>query len=286
MSLLALTALYPPVVTHIWMGQAKFIVLLLLVLTMRWMERQRDGLAGFALALASLLRVFPLALGGYLLLQQRRRVFICTALIILVGSGLTVARVGFDTFTCFIPAASLLLNGPASENGRNISVHMFIFRQLQAALPYSNEFAASVARVLNIVAELLILLTTARATLTQPVGNDPDSRIYSLWVATSIVLIPIVWDYDLTLMLIPFGVLVVVAARGEASRRAIAMAVVSYVLMIFWDYLTPTRFECGFLSMMTAYLCAYWLAVDQPSAVRLPIHSIPAELWHRLVFAG
>lgn len=283
LSLIALTALYPAVVTHIWMGQSKLPALLLLVLTMRWMERQHDRLAGLTLAFASLLRFFPLVLCGYLLLQRRCRMFIYTGIGILLGSAVTIALAGVHNCTSFITVAASLVHDRAADTGRDIAVNMFISRQLHAVWPFSSQFAASAARVLNIGADLLVLSATTRATLTLPPADDPDSRLYSLWVATSIVLLPIVWDYDLTLMLIPFAVLILVAARGEASRRAITMAVLSYILLIFWDYLTPTRHECGFLSMLAAYLSAYWLVVDQPRAVAVPIRAMPAEIWRRLV---
>jgi len=283
LSLVALIALYPPVVTHIWMGQSKLPALLLLVLVMRWIDRGRDRRAGLTLAFASLLRFFPFALGGFLLLQQRWRVLFYAAIGVVIGSAVTVAVVGIHNSVSFVTAAVLLVDQSWTDTARDISIDTFISRQFHALMPRSPHFVAHACRAVNIVAKSLLLLMVARATLAQAVSKDPDSRIYSLWVTTSIVLLPVVWDYDLTLMLIPFGVLIVVAARGEASRRAIATAVASYILMIFWDYLTPTRFECGFLSMMTAYLSAYWLAVDQPSAVRLPIHSMPAELWRRLM---
>lgn len=279
----ALTALYPPVASHIWFGQSKFPGLVLLVLMMRWMERRHDRLAGFTLAFASLLRLFPLALGGYLLLQQRWRMFIYTGIGILVGGAVTIALAGVHNCISFIASAALLVHDRAAETQRDISVYMFISRQLHPILPYSHQLAASTARMLNFGAEFLVLSATTRATLTLPPANDPDSRIFSLWVATSILLLPIVWDYDLTLMLIPFAVLILVAARGEASRRAITMAIVSYILLIFWDYLTPARYECGFLSMLAAYLSAYWLVVDNPRAVMVPLRAMPAEIWRRLI---
>jgi energy-converting hydrogenase Eha subunit E len=89
--------------------------------------------------------------------------------------------------------------------------------------------------LLMLAADLLVLAGTTLATLALPAREDPDSRIFSLWVATAVFLLPVAWDYDLTLMLIPFSQLAVVAARGEASRRAIAMAVLSYALLIWWE---------------------------------------------------
>jgi hypothetical protein len=128
----------------------------------------------------------------------------------------------------------------------------------------------------------VILITTIRATLAAD-KQDTDSCLFALWVATSIFVLPVAWDYDLVMMLIPFSQLAVVAARGTASRRAIAMAALSYALLFWWEYVAHSANEFGFVAMLSAYLSAYWLAVDQPGAVRLPIRAMPAELWRRLM---
>jgi hypothetical protein len=281
-SLVALTVLYPPVVTHIWMGQSKLPALLLLVLAMRWMQRGRDRRAGFTLALASLLRVFPFALGGYLILQQRWRILFYTAIGLTIGGAVTVAIVGIHNCISFVTAAARLVDQTWTDTPRDISIDTFVSRQLHAANFLSANVVADIALLLNISTKLVILSATAKASLSQPAAHDPDSRIYSLWVVTSIFLLPVVWDYDLTLLLIPFGILVLTACRGEASRRAIAAGVISYILSVFWDYLTPVRYECGFFSMVAAYLSAYWLAIDEPAAIILPVGSMPGEIWRRL----
>jgi len=282
LSLVALTVLYPPVITHVWMGQSKLPALLLLVLAMRWMECGRDRRAGLTLAFVSLLRFFPLGLVGYLVLQERWRILFNTLIGLVIGGALTIALVGIHNCISFVSAAALLVDQSWTATARDISIDTFISRQLHAMLPASVRFASSTAFASTVVAKLLILLATAKATLAQPPGCDPDSRIYSLWVTTSIVLLPVVWDYDLTLLLLPFGVLILVVARGEASRRAIATAIISYILLVSWDYLTPTGYECGFLSVVAAYLSVYWLAVDQPAAIILPVRLMPAGIWRRL----
>jgi hypothetical protein len=221
------------------------------------MERGRERGAGLTLAFASLLRFFPIGLVGYLLLQQRRRILFYTGLGILIGGAVTIALARIHNCISFITAAALLVDQSWTVTARDISIDTFVARQLHAILPASVHFASTAAFAINCVTKLLILLATTRATLTQPTGRDPDSRINSLWVATSIVLLPVLWDYDLTLLLLPFGVMTMVAARGEASRRAIAAAVVNYILLVFWDYLTPTTYECGFLSMVAAFLSVY-----------------------------
>jgi hypothetical protein len=142
--------------------------------------------------------------------------------------------------------------------------------------------------------DLIILVVTVRATLAFPPGEDPDWRLFSLWIAAAVLVLPIAWDYDLSLMLIPFGQLASAAARGRGSRRSIAMAAASYILIVLWDYkivpqsssvyspLGAAVADLGFFSMVAAYVSAYWFAVDRPDAVRVSVTALP-EVWRRLL---
>jgi hypothetical protein len=283
LTLAALAALYPPVGSHIWFGQSKFPALLLLVLMMRSLRRGHEALAGVTLAIASLLRIFPLALVGYLLLQQRWRAIFYTTVGILVGGAATVALVGLDNCVSFVTAAGMLVSDSAADIGRDISIPLFIARQLQSVSAHPGLFREAASKALSISADIAILMATIWATLASADKQDRDFRLFALWVVTSIFLLPVAWDYDLVLMLIPFSQLAIIAARGEASRRAIALAMLSYALMIWWEYVALSQNECGFFSMLTAYLSAYWLAVDHRDSVRVPLRRMPNEIWRRLM---
>jgi hypothetical protein len=67
-------------------------------------------LAGFALALAALLRIFPLAMAGYLVLQQRSRTFAYVIVGLLAGGLLTIAFIGLNNCISFF-ASLLFLTG-------------------------------------------------------------------------------------------------------------------------------------------------------------------------------
>ena len=282
-TLAALVALYPPVASHFWFGQSKFILLLLLVLMMRAIPRRRDAIAGSALALATLMRVFPIVMTGYLILTRKWRALGWTMAAIFFGAAVTLAFAGRRNCLEFIAALPAIGNVSWNRIQRDLSAPVFISRQLRALFPHPGFAFDRIRLALNLAVDLLILTATTLATLALPEREDPDSRIFALWVATAVFLLPVAWDYDLTLMLIPFSKLAVVAARGEASRRAIATAIASYALLFWWEYVALSANEFGFFAMLTAWMSAYWLAVDQPRAVRVPIRSMPAEVWRRLI---
>jgi hypothetical protein len=280
----ALFVLYPSLASHFWFGQSKFPLLLLFVLMMRAMKRGRDATAGSALALATLIHVFPIVLSGYLVLTRRWRVLGWTGAALLVGAVTTIAFVGWQECVDFAAAIPSISNASWNIIQRNVAAPVFIARLLRGLSSDPSFAPHMIGHALVIAVDLPIVAATTKVTLALPPRDDPDSRVFSLWVATAVFLLPVAWDYDLVLMLIPFSVLAVVGARGEASRRAIVMAVLSYSLLIWWEYVALSANECGFFSMLVAYLSAYWLAADQPAAVGVPLLSMPGEIWQRLAF--
>ena len=73
LTLAGLAMIYAPVGNNFAIAQNKVIVLFLLAAMMRCLERKHEGWAGIFLAIAGLMRVFPLLLGFYLILTKRWR---------------------------------------------------------------------------------------------------------------------------------------------------------------------------------------------------------------------
>ena len=282
LTLPALIALYPPVVSHLWFGQSKFPLLVLLVLMIRSMKRGHDSMAGVALALATLLRAFPIAIAGYLILQRRWRALAYLMASLAIGLSLTAAFSGVHNTLSFFANIPSFAGHAAAAIQRDLAINFFISRELFAISPHPGQVLNLTRIALIVAADFIVIAATTRVTLMLPAREDPDYRLFSLWVATAVILLPIVWDYDLVLMLIPFSQLAIVAARREASRRASAMTILSYSLLIWWEYVALSANEFGFFSMLTAYLSAYWLATDQPDAVNIPLLSLPTAIFHRI----
>ena len=63
--------LYSPLSDHIAFAQVQILILLMLVLAMRWLAIGREVAAGLMLALAAMLKAFPLVLALYLIITRR-----------------------------------------------------------------------------------------------------------------------------------------------------------------------------------------------------------------------
>jgi hypothetical protein len=272
--LIALTILYPPVSRHFVCSQNKLFTLLTLVLMMRCMEDGYDGSAGLLLALAGLTRLFPFVIGGYLLIRRRWRVILYAAAGSLLLGVITLAFMGAANSLSFFPSA-LVTSSQNWDIRRNVSSVTLVSRMFWHS-GYSGP-AVEVLRITAVVISIVLVLTISTlATLRKSVAEDRDWPAFSLWIITSVMLFPSSKEYYLVMLLIPFAALAAAAAHGRASRRAIAMAAVSYVaigyplqqehyLGLLFSHIVGLREVLGSASfpLLAAYISIYWLVTDE-----------------------
>ncbi len=265
-------------------------VLLLLVLMMRALQSGREAIAGSLLALAIAYRVFPILIAGYLILQSP----MASADLRVTGN-----RHWRDTHGGCCGVRPLCLNfvrgvqlALTASDPAVVSIRATIIRWLclqksggcKSAPEHRDRPIQSGVRAVGYFSvDLAIVIATTRVTLAFPPNDDPGSRLFALWVAATVVLsLPVVVDYDLTLMLIPFALIAVAAPRGQVSRRTIVMAIVSYTSLLWWEFVAHSGNEGGFYSMLAAYLTAYWFATDHPEHNAGSICLLPLQLWLRI----
>ncbi|HVA40611.1 MAG TPA: glycosyltransferase family 87 protein [Candidatus Binataceae bacterium] len=280
LAIAALTILFPPVLEHLIWGQNKMLVLLMFVLMLRWMERGRDAPAGLILAFASLLRIFPLLLVGYLILMKRWRVLAYTMVGLAVGGLVTLALVGIGRSFSFLLAPRLLTEQWAQALPGNIALATTMARMfwyffgvhLGATLDWTR-------RAATWGAELGLLALTVRATVARPSSDDPEGRLFILWIMTAILASPTSWFYYLVLLALPMVKLSAAAANERTSRRALWAGVACYTLA--WLYFTAVDMKSQELALhpntlvwrvgaspvgLLAYLSLYWFATDPAPA--------------------
>jgi hypothetical protein len=270
-----------PVNLNFYWGQSQLIILALMVAAMRAMERDRDGPAGLLIAAAALLRAYPLLLVGYFVFRRKWRAVIFVIAGIAAGGLVTVAILGLSQTLSFVHAALWLTDYRVVNRVDDLSLGPFVSRMfwsLTGTAPGSS--ADWIRRSAMAAADVVVLGLTIRATLADASRRDPDWRIYSLWIATAIMLTPVGWHHYLVLLAIPF-VQMVEAAQRQRSPRAIWMAALAYLLSAislraFSRFMVPppTAFqltfpwlaraleETSFIALLTGYIAAYWFATD------------------------
>jgi Glycosyltransferase family 87 len=286
--LAALILMSAPVNLNFYWGQSQLIVLALMVAAMRAMDRDRDGTAGLLIGAAALLRAYPLLLVGYFVFRRRWRAVVFATIGIAAGGFATIAILGLPQTLSFIHGALWLTDYRVVNRVDNLTLGPLVSRMfwsLTGTAPGSS--ADWIRRAAIAIADIVVLGLTIRATLADANREDPDWRIYSLWIATAIMLTPVGWHHYLVLLAIPFVQMVVSATACRSNSRAIWMAALSYMLSAislraFSRFMVPppTAFqlsfsllaraleETSFIALLTGYIAAYWFATDDDSRLR------------------
>jgi hypothetical protein len=285
--IVALAVLYHPVWYHYKYAQTQLLILLLVVVMMRALARGRDSLAGFSVAAAVALRIFPVMLAGYMMCRQRWRALGWTA-----GWGaaigvVTVAAVGTTSFD-FLKAIPFLTSREFLARPADISLGAFVSRLFWYAMGDRLTPIEDLARrIAATAAEVAVLVIVVRATLARrndapdfdPDRNDQERRALGLWIAAMVLVSPTAWEHYMVLMLIPFLLIADDAARRKASIRTVWAAIASWIVwpvqLLFLATLvplTPMRFrvgsvfavaELGMAAQALGFLATYWFVTDR-----------------------
>lgn len=269
----ALALLYAPLTDHFHYGQAQILILMLLILAVHSLRSGREVVAGFSVALAGLLKVYPLLLVGYLLVRRRWGVLLYMGLTLGIGLGLTCAFVGFDQVAGFPRAI-----GPLAPQGRlpiNVSIAGMISPVFWDFFSHSDSLAELARRAAVLTSSLGIVILTMWTTFNHHAEVDENDPAFALWVVAMVLLTPTAWTHYMVLLLLPLGLLAEAANRGRASLRAIWFGVASYALaetlrldnvLSLWrkpESWAAYLSALASLSLIFAYLSSYFLLSDE-----------------------
>ncbi len=199
---------------------------------MRW--NVSDGTAGLLIATAALLRAYPLLLVGYFQMRRKCRAVAFATAGVAAGGLVTVAVLGWAQTFSFVHGALWVTDYLVVQRVDDLALGPFVSRMFWAITATGPGSSTDwVRRVTIAVADLAVLGLTVHATLAEPNlrTRDPDWRIYSLWIATAIMLTPVGWHHYLVLLTIPFVQIVASAADGRSNSRAVWMAALCYMLI-------------------------------------------------------
>jgi len=288
----ALAILYEPVSENFFWSQAQIILLLLLALNLRWVRSGNNAAAGFSLAVAGLLKVFPLLMLAHFALAKRLWVVAWTFIGLAAGGAITLLFVGWAEFG-FLRRGTTI-SGDYWTAGLSVNAtisKIFVVALGQPLLP-----AANLARIGIIVLAISgLIMGAAHGTLVSArLGRD--DLAYGIWIVLAVLIFPITWIHHMVLLLIPLAQTLTAARLGRASRSAVVLATASYltaaaVVPLFWTYWLTWRtwllVPSGVLAQAAGVLAlcsAYQLAVTAPvSATTAGEHvtneKIPLKVW-------
>jgi len=276
LSLAGFAILFPAFADNFGYAQSQAIVLLLLVIAMRSLQSGMDRAAGAALAIAILLRIFPVIMFGYLMMRRRWRALTFAIACIAIGAAITIALVGLRTALDFREAIAFVVGSGWLIRPSNVALHAFIARVFiySVGLPLSQTLDLA-RRLIEVACELALLGLTLLLSMSPADSPDSDSRVFSLWIVTTILLAPTAWLHYLVLLSIPYAQIISATASGGASSRSLRTAVASYFVLtgLFFildairDELPHTLIallrEAPFAALALAYVATIWFVLDR-----------------------
>jgi hypothetical protein len=214
---LVLSQLRPPAAAKITAGLAVLVLLLpyllfgtfyeseptsmlLFILVASWVlaNHRRPALAGLMLALATLLKVYPAVAGGYFLFRRRFDVIVWSAVWCAVGlafSGPTLWREAL--FSGALP----YFNAPDwARDERALAILLNAYSAV-AALKLPPASQALWALAVYVLLAACTFAAAAWVTSRFTGSRDVDGICFSLWLLTSLLVSPIAWNHELTLIL-------------------------------------------------------------------------------------
>jgi Glycosyltransferase family 87 len=271
MSLASLLILFYPVEENFHFAQTQVLILFLLLLVLRFARRGEDARAGAVLAVACLLKLYPLIMLGYFLVWRRWRTVIYAVISLISGIIITAALLrerDLAESVTRIVGNHLRSVGPLSVSG--LVSHAFSLT-MDGRL---GVFTAPVEHVLRALAGPALLGVTVLGTVKAPRDRLSEEHTFGLWLIAAVTVGPPGWANYMVFFLPTFVQLASAIEIRTASTVAtwcgigayawanVAGLGVSYFPVIhraLGRAVTSTNvygmfFPCGILGFVTAYL--------------------------------
>jgi glycosyl transferase family 87 len=198
--------MWPPVLYNLEKGQWSILLAVMIAAGWHALFRGRAAGTGAWIGVAASTKIFPVLLGGYLLLRARRSVvwFLAAGLL---TTGIPLLVVGFDS----VPA--LLRNSRLNmEYWQVFPSVMFSLRGLFARLFIGGEWARPLfhapllARVMEAIAVIILASITLRTTVKVRADASVEQRgaVFAAWVALLPILNPQSMGHNGILLAVPF----------------------------------------------------------------------------------
>jgi glycosyl transferase family 87 len=270
-SLVALVIVYPPIIDNFLFAQVQILIMLLLLGMMAALRRGHDLAAGLLLASASLLRIYPVVIAGYLVVTRRWRALLYTIMFGVIGVLVTACVLGVGRMLSFAQVYTFLTARHWLGVAANVSLNAFVSRVFWLAGPATAgwEMARKIA-----VAGVDILMLLATVLISLAAGDEDDSQWrFSLWVVVMVLVAPTAWPHYLIFLLIPFSRLLIESRRDRVSPKTARFGLMSAALLFVGYHgasithiphpaLSAVTAQLLVLSLVLAYISMYSFGAD------------------------
>lgn len=217
-----------PFQANLSVGQISILATLFVITGWYFLRKDREEMSGIFIALATMLKFYPGLLMLYFLINKRYKAFLYSVLSITIILVLTVIVTKYDFFHFLFQILPDDSRYSGADIG-NLSINGFFAKLFLSVKAYigTGVFAASenyLLKDISLSATILVLLLY----LFLHIKTYSDELGFSFFIILSLLLSPICWNHYLTLLLLPFVVLI-----KELVKRKNTIEIVIFLTSLF-----------------------------------------------------
>jgi len=205
LAVLGAVLLFPHSHAALYEAQPTFLLLLLVAASWSFGQHQRPFWAGLMLALVALLKMYPVAIGGYFLFRRQWRIAAWASLLFAGGIMLFGLSYEREFFRYGVPRFKQPFY---FHDERQVGVLSNIYWMLESkygdVLPQRIE---DLRRILSVALSIAVVAAAAAVTIKCPDAEENHGILLGIWIMAALMLSPIAWAHELPLIT-PFYVFV------------------------------------------------------------------------------
>ncbi|MDQ5854679.1 MAG: DUF2029 domain-containing protein [Chloroflexota bacterium] len=234
--------LMQPAFDTIAYGQVDILLLLLLTLALLGLRSDRPWLVGLTIALATLIKLYPLIVSGFLLAQRAWKAVAWLVAMLALLTGIAVGVLGWQTHVIYLTQVLPRIGGGTSWI-ENQTINGFLSRLLTGTVRIDPVHD----RIIDLLTYGGFMLVMALSLLLAARPFDQRSSRYALQVCLVMVVmvfaIPAAWMHYATITIPAFAILLWHATAqpfrvGQAAALAMAFGLIAYGNQ--WRFFTGT----------------------------------------------
>ena len=227
-----------PLADTVAFGQIDLMLLFLMTCALWALRSGRDTAAGVFIALGAMFKIYPVILLAFLLIKRRWRGFAGFAIGMIVANGLALLTIGWEMHRVYLFEVLPNIGGTTSWV-ENQTISGVIARL--ADVPFDAHLFEN--RALSLLGTALSALVSAIVCLLSLRPSEPRSTTFALQFCMYLLLmvfaVPAAWMHYETLLLLPFGVLLVHLREREIPLWRAALLALSFGLVCYgnqWSF--------------------------------------------------
>jgi hypothetical protein len=269
--LLALAAvlMFPETYGALYESEPTFLLLALVVAAWRLDRRDRAAAAGLALAVATLLKMYPGLVGVYFLLRRRWATVGWSIVFALAGLVLSNLRYEYEFLHFGVPVFGRdywLLQE------RQVSILAYL-RWVASLIHLGPPSGAAALAWLGAtaIACLALIAAAARATSQSRGSGELDAMCLGIWIGAALMISPLAWAHELPLMFpIWLGTTAAIARDADWRNGGVALLAFGLALIYATYFAAPLRRQHLFFIAALATYAGACLAIARWSRAGIP----------------